>query len=334
MLEDYRLFVAQNLAGITPETQVDIRLITGDASFRKYYRVSTETHHYILMVSPPDLVDNHPFIKLNHSFRDAGIKVPSILAVNQEQGLLLLEDLGETHFADCLGTAKDIEYYQNAIDLLPKIAEIPASDAMKPYDAAFIDLELEIFKTWLVEAFCNLTFDIGAEKTWLQVKGQLINALEMQPKVTMHRDYHSRNLMLWQNQLAVIDYQDAVTGPVSYDLVSLIKDCYVVLPAEQRSTLLKYGYEKYKESGLSGHLSFDDFSLLLTLTGIQRHLKAAGIFCRLSLRDGKDGYLPNVLTTLDYVVEACEEVRDTFPAFHYFSQWLTSSILPVLKEKL
>jgi aminoglycoside/choline kinase family phosphotransferase len=327
-------FLTQNLPNLKEQQSLNIELITGDASFRKYYRVCALNQSYILMVSPPELVNNEPFIELNTLFNQGDLKVPSILAVDREQGFLLIEDLGSTHFADCLGQGKDTDLYQQAIALLPQIAILPSSSAMKPYDAAFIDLELEIFNEWLVQNFCKIEMDVGAEKNWQQVKQQLINALEMQPKVTMHRDYHSRNLMLWNEQWAIIDYQDAVQGPLTYDLVSLTKDCYQVLSHALRSSLVKYGFTQYEKAGLTRGLDFTDFEMLYTLTGIQRHLKAAGIFCRLSLRDGKQGYLPHVLDTLNYVIEACEEVANAFPVLGYFAEWLQVSVKPQLEAKL
>lgn len=327
-------FLTQNLPNLKEQQSLNIELITGDASFRKYYRVSVLSQSYILMVSPPELVNNEPFIELNTLFNQGDFKVPSILAVDREHGFLLIEDLGSTHFADCLGQGKDTELYQQVIALLPQIATLPSSSAMKPYDAAFIDLELEIFNEWLVQNFCKIEMDVGAKKNWQQVKQQLINALEMQPKVTMHRDYHSRNLMLWNEQWAIIDYQDAVQGPLTYDLVSLTKDCYQVLPQALRSSLVKYGFTQYEKAGLTHGLSYSDFEMLYTLTGIQRHLKAAGIFCRLSLRDGKQGYLPHVLDTLNYVIEACEEVANAFPVLGYFAEWLQVSVKPQLEAKL
>ncbi|WP_234402726.1 aminoglycoside phosphotransferase family protein [Pseudoalteromonas piratica] len=327
-------FLTQNLPNINNPHSFHIELITGDASFRKYYRVTANKQSYILMVSPPELINNEPFIELNTLFNQANFKVPKILAVNSEQGYLLIEDLGSTHFADCLGKGNECELYQQAIDLLPQIAILPPSPAMKPYDAKFIDLELEIFNEWLVQSFCKIEMDVGAEKNWQQVKQQLINALEMQPKVTMHRDYHSRNLMLSNEQWAIIDYQDAVQGPLTYDLVSLTKDCYQVLPQALRGSLIKYGFAQYEKAGLTGGLTFTDFEMLYTLTGIQRHLKAAGIFCRLSLRDGKQGYLPHVLDTLHYVIVACEEVANAFPVLGYFAEWLQTTVQPQLEAKL
>jgi hypothetical protein len=337
-IEDYRLFIAKSLNQSIDS--ITLQLITGDASFRRYYRVTVTSRvtvisdSYILMVSAPEIQDNAPFIELNSVFANGGIKVPQILSFDKANGYILIEDLGTTHLADSLQKNDITALYKQVIDLLPKIAFLPAHQAMKPYDSYFIDAELEIFKTWLVEDFCSLSFDVGSTKTWQQVKAHLINALEMQPKITMHRDYHSRNLMQINDDWAVIDYQDAVQGPLCYDLVSLIKDCYHVLDIPTRDALLAYGFEQYQAAGLTQGLAFTDFKLLFTLTGIQRHLKAAGIFCRLSQRDNKHGYLVNVLPTIHYIQQACEELSGSFPNLHYFSQWITSSLLPVLQDKL
>ena len=331
-IEDYRLFIAQHLK--KSNDSIKLQLITGDASFRRYYRVTVSSDNYILMVSDPEIQDNAPFIELNSFFSSGGIKVPHILSFDKAKGYILIEDLGRIHLADCLRKGDINVLYKEVIDVLPHIARLPAHQAMKPYDALFIDSELEIFKTWLVEDFCLLSFDIGMTKTWQQVKGHLTNGLEMQPKITMHRDYHSRNLMRFNDGWAVIDYQDAVQGPLCYDLVSLIKDCYHVLDIPTRDALLAYGFEQYQAAGLTQGLTFTDVKLLFTLTGIQRHLKAAGIFCRLSKRDNKHGYLVNVLPTINYIQQACEELSDSFPNLHYFSQWITTCLLPVLRQKL
>lgn len=314
--------------------QTEVTVITGDASFRKYYRVVSNNHSYILMSSPPALVDNQAFIELNTVFESSGVKVPKILSFDNKCGYVLLEDLGQCHFADVFDNTQSIEIYYQAINLLPQIATTPVHTAMKPYDASFIDLELEIFNEWLIDMFCQLEMDEGAKRTWINVKQQLINAMLMQPTVTMHRDYHSRNLMLANSDWTVIDYQDAVQGPLTYDLVSLLKDCYLVLEPHQRETLLNYGFETLQQAKLTQELTYEDFKLLFTLTGIQRHLKAAGIFCRLALRDNKFGYLPHIEDTLTYVIEACNEIKSQFSIFEYFAQWLQKTVRPNLQNKL
>jgi len=151
-----------------------------------------------------------------------------------------------------------------------------------------------------------------------------------QPKVTVHRDYHSRNIMYSNEQWAIIDYQDAVRGPLCYDLVSLLRDCYFKLPQAQLNQLLEYGYEEFTAQKLITDTSFEQFKQWFDLTGIQRHLKAAGIFCRLYLRDGKTGYLDNILSTLDYIVD----VAKTYPELAALSEWVGSIVIPQVTLKL
>lgn len=329
-------FVTQSVQQVCKTEQaIEISLITGDASFRRYYRVSLEHRQFILLQAPVDKVDNQPFIALNQHFQSCGLKLPTIHAFDNTLGLVLLEDLGQQHLADKLNTCEDeTALYREVIDLLPLIANTPNHSAMKPYDASFIDMELEIFSQWLVQAFCHQEMDLAISRNWNQCKQTLLNAFMMQPQVTMHRDYHSRNIMRHDDNWYLIDYQDAVQGPLCYDLVSLLKDCYRVLPHKQHDQLLEYGYMKLTQANLTAGLSFNDFVMLYDLTGVQRHLKAAGIFCRLALRDGKAGYLPHILPTLAYVFDACRKWQGQFSCLGLLANWLDAEIIPVLKEKL
>lgn len=326
--------LAQFFSGEINHQAIEVNLITGDASFRRYARIRYLNESFILMISPPDKVDNQPFVEFNSLFKAQGLTVPEVMAYEPHKGLILLDDLGQVHLADLLIDGAWISHYQSVIALLPHIAKIQPHPLMKPYDLAFIDAEMEIFNQWLVEKFCHYEFDTASKKMWQQVKGQLANSLLMQPQVVMHRDFHSRNIMQKAGQWALIDYQDAVVGPLTYDLVSLLKDCYFVMPDETRARLINEGYQVYHANGLTQGLSLADFTLLFHLTGMQRHLKAAGIFCRLALRDDKSGYLPHVLDTLDYVLKTANELKTQFPVFEYFSHWLARELLPRLQEQL
>lgn len=329
-------FVTQSVQQATNgDDEISVMLITGDASFRRYYRVCKGTASFILLQSPIDKVDNQPFIELNQHFHASGLNLPKIYNVDHGLGLVLLEDLGGIHLADKLSVSDDENtLYHDVIDLIPRIAKTPQHSAMKAYDAAFIDMELEIFNEWLVEKFCNSKMDEAIARNWQQCKQTLLNAFMMQPQVTMHRDYHSRNIMLFKQNWYLIDYQDAVRGPLCYDLVSLLKDCYRVLPSEQHDALLEYGFNKLEQASLTQGINFNDFVMLYDLTGLQRHLKAAGIFCRLAQRDEKLGYLPHVLPTLSYVVAACRKWQTQFSCLGLLANWLETEIVPSLKETL
>ena len=304
--------------------------ITGDASFRRYYRLSCAGKAFIVMDSDPQKVNNAPYISLNKVFTDNGFLLPEIIASDEEQGFFVLSDLGNTHLADKLDEPNRDEYYKQLIRLAASWAKTPESAAMQNYNKEFIHLELNIFSQWLVTDFIGLTMSTEQKTLWQQSCELLTNAMLAQPTVTVHRDYHSRNIMYSNEQWAIIDYQDAVRGPLCYDLVSLLRDCYFKLPQAQLNQLLEYGYEEFTAQKLITDTSFEQFKQWFDLTGIQRHLKAAGIFCRLYLRDGKTGYLDNILPTLDYIVD----VAKTYPELAALSEWVGSIVIPQVTLKL
>ncbi|MDW7547443.1 aminoglycoside phosphotransferase family protein [Pseudoalteromonas peptidolytica] len=305
--------------------------ITSDASFRRYYRVAKGTEaSWVLMESPVDKVDNTPFVALNSVFTQQGLNLPSIIAQDEQCGLVLLQDLGSTHLADRLDTHTRLHDYQALLDLLPNIAQTPTSEWMKPYDADFIAMELEIFHEWLVTKWLKSSLTEQQEIQWQNVKSRLVEVMLEQPQVTMHRDFHSRNVIFHQSQWYLIDYQDAVQGPVTYDSVSLLKDCYTRLPTDEFAMLQRYSFDKLHAAGLLADMDFSRYQYYFALTGLQRHLKAAGIFTRLLQRDGKGGYLDNILPTLDYILEAAQK----YDEFQWLASWIRHDIMPKAKVKL
>ncbi|MBQ4832884.1 phosphotransferase [Pseudoalteromonas sp. MMG010] len=308
----------------------ELEAITGDASFRRYFRVATSTQQLIVMDSDPHKVNNLPYITLNKVFTKQGFLLPEILASDQEQGFFILTDLGQTHLADLLEDEHREDYYQQLITLNAQWAQTPPASIMLPYDQAFIKRELDIFSQWLVADFINIEINEKQQSLWQQSCHLLIKTMLEQPQVTMHRDYHSRNIMRCNQQWAIIDYQDAVQGPLCYDLVSLLRDCYFKLPNAQLTRLLKYSFDEFKQHKLMADVSYDEFTYWFDLTGLQRHLKAAGIFCRLYLRDGKKGYLDNIVPTLDYIIE----IAAKYDELQFMSQWVANTIKPKVIAKL
>ena len=304
--------------------------ITSDASFRQYYRVKTDSKNLILMDSPAALIDNRPFIELQQDFARSGLVVPQVLATNLELGFILLSDLGSEHLADRLSLDSRVSDYKSVLSLLPQIASIPSSQWMKSYDRDFIRLEINIFKEWLIEKWLGLSVSEEHQRLWYELEASLIEVMLQQPQVTMHRDFHSRNIMKTPDGWALIDFQDAVQGPISYDAVSLLKDCYFTLPEHEFDQLLKYNFELIYKQGLLEGLSYEKYCDYFHQTGLQRHLKAAGIFCRLLLRDGKSGYLQNLLPTLDYICKASKQ----YEQFQWLATWLDNEIIPLVKLKL
>ncbi|MCO7186890.1 MULTISPECIES: phosphotransferase [unclassified Pseudoalteromonas] len=308
-----------------------VSALDGDASFRRYFRITHEQSRIILLDVAPEVGNVQAFVELNALFSKGAVRVPQIMAADCALGFVLLEDLGTEHLADRLDAYQDaLGYYETLIEMLPDIARLPESPHMKPYDAAFIDMELDIFSEWLLTHWLGYeTNEIWLEQ-WCALKETLTSAMLEQTQVTMHRDFHSRNIMWHKQQWVVIDYQDAVQGPACYDAVSLLKDCYHTLPEDQFEHLQRYSFDVLNKAGLLASKCYTDYQQQFALTGLQRHLKAAGIFARLYLRDGKPGYLQNILPTLQYIYDAAKCV-DTF-------QWLAtcvqSEIIPLVKAKL
>ena len=312
------------------EDEYQLAAITGDASFRRYFRVNTSDQSYIVMDSDPDKLDNTPYIELNKVFSQHGFKLPKILQADEKQGFFLLSDLGNTHLADLLGDEDRTLHYKHLIKLSAQWAQIPPAQYMKVFDGEFLQFELSIFRDWLVDNFIGEQLSVDEQQMWQQACELLVNNALEQPIVTVHRDFHSRNIMRTGQQWAIIDYQDAVQGPVCYDLVSLLRDCYFKLPEQELDYLLHYAYDEFSEQQLLQDTSFAMFKRWFDLTGVQRHLKAAGIFCRLKLRDGKSGYLNNVLPTLTYISNVSKE----YPELTALGQWIEQIIIPQTKQRL
>ncbi|MFC3033455.1 aminoglycoside phosphotransferase family protein [Pseudoalteromonas fenneropenaei] len=307
-----------------------VAAITGDASFRRYFRIEHNGLSYILMAAEPSKVDNRPFVALTEHFAAGGLRVPQVLAVDHAQGLVLLEDFGSVHLADKLNEATRVSHYQQVLALMPKIATLTPSSWMKPYDAAFIAMELDIFRDWLLSQWLQVPSTAELTTRWQALQHWLVGEFIAQPQVTMHRDFHSRNIMAVEDGWALIDYQDAVQGPVCYDVVSLLRDCYFRLPEAEFIQLRHDAFILLHQAGLLAQISETEFAYYLDVTGLQRHLKAAGIFVRLWLRDGKAGYLANILPTLAYIVEVAEK----YPQSQWLASWLQADIIPAVSAKL
>ena len=294
------------------ETELNFREYTlnpasADASFRRYFRITHEGESLVVMDAPPEKEDSRPFIRISRMFFDVGLNVPAVIDENLEQGFLLLSDLGSRPYLDELNSDTVERLYGDALSALATIQTcIPDQGALPPYNRTLLLNEMVLFREWLVGRHLNVTPD-GAQTACMDaVFTQLAdNALE-QPQVCVHRDYHSRNLMFTKrNNPGILDFQDAVIGPVTYDLVSLLRDCYIAWPRAQVEDWVCGYQELALQSGILREEHEDPVRFLrwFDLTGMQRHLKAAGIFARLNHRDGKPGYLGDIPRTLAYVVE-------------------------------
>ncbi len=302
------------LKKVIPNFDFNLTLLAGDASFRHYYRVQCQTTTYIVMDAPPDKENLKSFIHISQVLTNANILTPQIIAMNQELGFLLLSDLGDVLLLNKLNKNTATNYYQQAIDILLAMQKCPINDPEIPsFDKAHMLKEMALCPEWFFKAYLNLQLEEQEHIIIQNTMDWLADELVKQPKIFIHRDYHSRNIMIQSSSsLAVIDYQDAMSGPLCYDLVSLLKDCYISWPRTQVLEWLTYFYE---HQNLTAIYSKEEFIRAFDLCGLQRHLKVLGIFSRLYLRDGKSGYLNNLPLTLHYVLECAEIYQELHPFF-------------------
>ncbi|MFV7782613.1 aminoglycoside phosphotransferase family protein [Shewanella marisflavi] len=326
-LSDPRFLALNSWIARTLGDDAQVALISGDASFRRYFRVQLPKQSFIAMDSPPELVPVAPFIALANAYQARGIKAPEVKAAELSQGFLLLSDLGDTQLLDALNSDNVSHYYGRALALLDQVLTITEADGewLPDYDDEFVLRELNIFLEWLVQHHLKLNIDNQTREMIDECFGLLIDNVAQQPKVGMHRDYHSRNLMLCDDELAVIDFQDAVIGPITYDAVSLLRDCYVRWPDEVILPLIGQHYQQMRTLGLIEEtVSLSQYRRWFDLMGMQRHLKAAGIFCRLNYRDAKPGYMKDIPLTLSYV----RDIGAQYPEFTPFITWLDTQVIP------
>lgn len=301
---------------------------SADASFRRYFRATTAEGSFILMDAPPAQEACGPFLAVAEHLRRIGVHAPEVLASSEADGFLLLEDLGGTHLLSALERGEDPDdLYSAALDSLVRMwsGGWTGDRPLPEYDRELMRREVDLFPRWLLSEHLGRDPSLDADRTDA-VFERLMAEIEIQPRGFVHRDYHSRNLMYLGagREPGVIDFQDAVIGPLSYDAVSLLKDCYVSWP---RARVEAWMVQLLARAELDGP---DPATWMrwLDFMGVQRHLKAAGIFCRLWYRDGKPGYLADIPRTLGYVVEAGDHV----PELSAFSGWIRDEILPALAE--
>ena len=281
---------------------------SADASFRRYFRLTNSGLSYILMDAPPDKEDCHPFVAIARQLRAHNIHVPHIIHTDFEHGFLLLSDLGDRQFLQVVNEDNSDTLYKTAIDSLLAIQQVDAND-LPNYSEQLLRDELALFTDWFLAIECQLTRSKESQQNWQQLCDQLVTRALNQPKTFVHRDYHSRNLLLDSTDtLGIIDFQDAVNGPASYDLVSLLKDCYIRWPEEQLHTWANYYFERSKL-----YSDYEQFITDMDWMGLQRHLKAIGIFARLKHRDNKPNYLLDIPRTLKYVRETCNKYPQLSP---------------------
>jgi hypothetical protein len=290
-----------------------IKPASGDASFRRYFRVWLGDTTYIAMDAPPDKESCSAFVEIAYRLQLNNIHAPQIHAKDLQQGFLLLDDLGSRLYLSGLDAKSANPLYSDALDtLLCMQTNVPADD-LPPYDRQQLQREMDLFVDWFLQKHLHIKLDVNAKDILSNCFELLIASALEQPCVFVHRDYHSRNLMICENNNpGVLDFQDAMYGPITYDLVSLLRDCYIAWPKIQVQQWLKHYYTQLVEQQLI-NVDFVKFERWFDWMGMQRHLKAIGIFARLNHRDNKSNYLNDIPRTYDYILTVCKFYPDFMP---------------------
>lgn len=349
-LQDWAQGAIRREFGIDPGV-VRANALGGDASFRRYFRFSPQVSglpvSLMLVDAPPEHENNPAFLRAAGEFSAAGLKTPKIHAHDVQQGFMVLEDFGDQLLLPCLQQAQagadtdraDVLYH-HAMQALLLLQTHPAPSALPPYDRTLLHRELRLFDEWFCEKMLGMQLR-DEERALLATSWQLLeDAALAQPQVRVHRDYHSRNLMVRAGDdgsldeaqaPGVIDFQDAVIGAVTYDLVSLLRDCYIVWPqADVERWVASFHADAQAHGIVPTTCSACDFMRDFDLMGLQRHIKVLGIFCRLALRDNKPRYLLDLPVVMDYVCR----VAARHPSMAPFLQWFQAGPMPRMQARL
>ena len=341
------------LTSLYPDQPFTLAPASADASFRRYFRATFADRTLVVMDAPPQHEDCRPFIRIANLFAQTGVHVPQIIAQDLQQGFLLLSDLGNTTYLEVLSTDNARELYGDACNALIKIQLASQENVLPLYDEAMLLREMRLFPEWYIGKHLQATLTEKQTATLETAFQRIAQNNLAQPRVYVHRDYHSRNLMFIESPLSnsdgttsqstkpasgqgagylsqavesasgslreslfnpgILDFQDAVYGPITYDLASLFKDAYISWrEADVLDWLIRY-WENARKAGLPVHEDFGEFYRDYEWMGVQRHLKVLGIFARLSHRDGKDGYLKDLPLVMHYLRRACERYIDLKP---------------------
>ena len=326
-----RAWLAQSLR--CDEADIRFQLIAGDASPRKFYRVSLPSaesgHTNVLMVSPPT-ENNERFVLVHGLLEAADVRVPMLQRADLSLGFFLLEDLGDITFWSALQGADVDAFYRSALVELGNMQALNLPPTVLPnYDDVELQRELDVCPDWFFARALSLTLSDDDKAIFKRFSACLLSVAAEQPSGFVHRDYHSRNIMvLKEDEIAIIDFQDAIVGPVTYDPVSLLKDVYIVWPRARQMVWLEQYWELLVKADLLPDESWADFLRWYDLMGLQRHVKILGVFSRLWLRDHKPAYMRDIPVVIEYIREACELYRDDYPAIADFWQWFERAVLP------
>lgn len=306
---------------------------SSDASFRRYFRLvlaSGETR--ILMDAPPSHEAILPWLEVQRRFEQAGLAVPQVHAFDQALGVVLMQDLGERLLLQTFETASAIDPYAAALASLLRLQGRVSTSGLPSYSASLLQQELRLFPEWLLERHLGLPLTGSDQQHWQDLVDLLVGSALAQPQVCVHRDYHSRNLTPLdppQQGVGVLDFQDAVVGPITYDLVSLLRDCYWAWPDEAVDAWSLRYHASLVEAGLPGAPTEAIWQRWFDWMGVQRHLKAAGIFCRLWHRDGKKAYLADVPRVLAHI----EEESAGYPELEWLLWFIETHVRPAWRRR-
>ena len=298
---------------VNPES---LRPASADASFRRYFRLDAagaSSGTAIAMDAPPPQEDTTAFVRVAALMRNAGLNVPEVLAQDAEQGFLLLSDLGTTTFLDALDEANADRLFGAAAEALLRWQQATRAGLLPPYDEALLRRELDLFPQWYLARHLNLELTAARRQMLEALFAQLVDACLAQPRVFVHRDFMPRNLMISDPNPGVLDFQDAVVGPITYDLVSLFRDAFVSWPEERVLDWTIRWWEKARRAGLPVDADFGEFYRSFEWTGLQRHLKVLGIFARIHYRDGKPRYLADTPRFVAYARAVARRYRPLEP---------------------
>jgi N-acetylmuramate 1-kinase len=308
-LQDLEEWLAQRLPELFaardwgPVPAATLTAASSDASFRRYFRWQGGAHSLIVMDAPPPQEDCRPFVSIAALLAVSGINVPQILASDLQRGFLLLNDLGRQTYLDVINPDNADELFGDALKALLAFQQLPMDAPLPSYDDALLRRELQLFPEWYVQRHLGVPFSADQQARWQRVSQLLIDSALAQPKVLVHRDYMPRNLMLSTPNPGVLDFQDAVYGPVTYDVTCLFKDAFLSWPEARVQAWLGQYWEQARQLGIPVQAELDDFLRASDLMGVQRHLKVIGIFARICHRDGKPRYLSDVPRFFSYIEE-------------------------------
>ena len=308
-MNEKRLALLTEWAKKIYSSNIEIEKASSDASFRSYYRIQSDNDTKIIMDAPPEKEPLSSFLDITKRLSKAKINVPEIFELDEDLGFILMSDLGKTKYLDKLNDETVYCLYTDAMDTIHKMQTEVDVSSLKNFDSKELITEMDLFKDWFLEKHLNHNFDNEGLNNIQECFNSITKIILEIPTVFVHRDFHSRNLMITDsNNPGVLDYQDALIGPITYDAVSLLKDCYVNWDKKLITEMLSTYYKKIKAD--YNNIGFDEFSFWFDVVGLQRHFKAIGIFSRLNYRDNKITFMQDIPRTYKYVDEVVNKYTE------------------------